>query len=200
MLRKKEPGVPHRDKKKPKPYSNGWFVVCDPSTCRIVSVTHMLEPENNTHKIECIEKILHLYKNVDLFIHDLACKLAPAALNKNLFPQIKFWSVDRFHSKKHGSSCRYSPHNIPEIEKRIEGVNTSCSEQTFSWLAKYAKFINELRPNRHKLLLLYFCKKHNELVNQNRLHHLNPFSKKIKRKPFNRKRYICRKNNVEHPE
>ena len=117
---KKKTGRPSLTQKNPKPYSLGLLVVYDPSISRIVSVTHMLKPENNTHKIECIEKILHLYKNVDLFIHDLACKLAPAAMNKNLFPQIKFWFVDRFDSKKQGSRCSYSPYNIPEIEKRIK--------------------------------------------------------------------------------
>ena len=64
--------------RKPKPHLNGWFMITDPSNGRILSVEVMSEPENNAVKIAAIEKILHIYPNVDLFIHDVNCKLAPS--------------------------------------------------------------------------------------------------------------------------
>ena len=101
---KKRAGRPPQNKESPKPYNNGWFVICDPKSGKIVSVEEMQEPENNEVKLDCLQKVIHKYKNVDLFIHDLACKLEPTAQEK--FPQIKYWSVDRFHGAKHNTSCK----------------------------------------------------------------------------------------------
>ena len=56
--------------------------MCDPSISRIVSVTLLLELKITLIRSNALKKILHLYKNVDFLIHDLACKLVPAALNK----------------------------------------------------------------------------------------------------------------------
>ena len=74
----KRSGRPSQRKTKPKPHLNGWFMITDPSNGRILSVEVMSEPENNAVKIAAIKKILHIYPNVDLFIHDVNCKLAPS--------------------------------------------------------------------------------------------------------------------------
>ena len=34
-------------RKKPKPISNGWFLICHPGSGRILGVYYMLHPENN---------------------------------------------------------------------------------------------------------------------------------------------------------
>ena len=38
-------------RKKCKPYSNGWFMATDPQTGRILTIDYMHEPENNDIKI-----------------------------------------------------------------------------------------------------------------------------------------------------
>ena len=48
--------------------------------------------------------------------------------------------------------------------RRIKKLNTSVCEQTFSWFRGYAKMLNEMQPLRHRFLVLYFCKLHNENV------------------------------------
>ena len=88
----------------------------------------MMEPENNEHKIESISKVIHLYKNVNVFIHDFACKLAPCCIEQKLFPQIETWAVDRFHGAKHNQDCKFSPYNDQRIADRLDNVNTSRSE------------------------------------------------------------------------
>ena len=68
-----------------KPYSNAWLFITDPLTSRILCVEYMHEPENNEVKIRALQKVLHIYKNVDCIIHDLACKLGPHIESRNLF-------------------------------------------------------------------------------------------------------------------
>ena len=53
---------------------------------------------------------------------------------------------------------------------------TSISEQVFSWFRHYARTLNEMRPDRHKLFVLHLCKMHNKLIESGDTSHLNEFS------------------------
>ena len=62
------------------------------------------------------------------------------------------------------------------IQRRLRHVNTSRSEQVFSWFRGYARSFNSLRPNRHKLLVLYYSRLHNAMIEAGDAHHLNAYS------------------------
>ena len=119
-----------------------------------------------------------IYPNVDCIVHDLACKLGPRCQRDDIFPQIKTYAVDRFHATKHKETCIHSPYNNEDIAVRLKDVNTSVSEQTFSWFKNYAASTNELKTLRHKFLILVFCKKQNDLIEKNNISHLIKYSKK----------------------
>ena len=54
-------------------YQNGWYMLVDPRSGRILGVQPMVEPENNEIKITTLERILPLYPKCDAYIHDIAC-------------------------------------------------------------------------------------------------------------------------------
>ena len=64
------------------------------------------------------------------------------------------------------------------LKMRLKGMNTSVAEQVFSWFPGYAQVLNELRPERHNFLVLYYCRRHDMLVEQGRTEHVNPSSTK----------------------
>ncbi|CAK9084333.1 Uncharacterized protein SCF082_LOCUS40067 [Durusdinium trenchii] len=45
-----------------------------------------------------------------------------------------------------------------------ERVNTNLAEQVFAWFKNYAPVINEMRENRHRFLLLWLAKRHNDAL------------------------------------
>lgn len=57
-----------------KPYGNGWFMVMDPKSSRIVSAIPMINPENNAIVTQSLESILDLYPNCNAYIMDRNCK------------------------------------------------------------------------------------------------------------------------------
>ena len=44
---KKRAGRPPQRRENPKPFGNGWFMVSDPRSGRILALSYMHEPENN---------------------------------------------------------------------------------------------------------------------------------------------------------
>ena len=190
----KRSGQSSKTKKLPKPYMNGWWMLTTPKTGRILCVIPMYNPENNAIKLESLDKVLHLYPKCDTFLHDCACKLAPEAIKTGKYKQIVYWSVDRFHAKKHGKSCKYSPYNDDKLQKRLDGINTSISEQVFNWFRSYARNMNKMNRFRHQFLVYYYCKLHNEILESEETRHLNKYSFIAKgKKKRNQRRYECRR-------
>lgn len=68
-------------------FTNGWFMVTDPKSKRILSVVRQDKPENNVTKATALEKIIEMYPNVDVFIHDRSCSFE------------KFAKLDHFWAK-----------------------------------------------------------------------------------------------------
>ena len=56
----------------------------------------------------------------------------------------------------------------------IEGVNTSICEQVFSWFRHFSTSFNELRGNRHRFIILYMAKRHNQAIESNTAVYLRP--------------------------
>lgn len=158
-----------------KPFTHGWFMVMDPANGRIVSVVQQFEPENNAVCIEALEKVIHIYGNVDAFILDRNCKFAPTASARPKLAQIKTWAIDRFHAHRHSSTCPCNPYSKKAIKKRLQGVNTSVCEQVWSWFRGYAPTFNTMNSKRHRFIVLCYCRRHNDMLSKGDTDHLPRF-------------------------
>jgi hypothetical protein len=170
----KRSGRPRDFKKHSSSYTNGWFMLIDPKSKRIVNVLEQVEPENNAIVTASLEGAIPMYMNCDTFIMDRNCRYEKTGRSNENLSQIKHYIIDLLHSYKHSKTCMCSPRNVAKYKKRVKHVNTSIAEQTFSWFRGYARVFNELREARHRFVVRYFAKKHNELVSTGETTHLNP--------------------------
>ena len=95
---------------------------------------------------------------------------------KAALSQLKYYSVDKMHAQTHVDTCPNNPLKVLRLKRRLKEINTQICEQTFSWFRGYARVFNSLRSLRHRFVVLYFAKKHNEMVDKNDMSHLNEFS------------------------
>ncbi|CAK9079546.1 Uncharacterized protein SCF082_LOCUS38048 [Durusdinium trenchii] len=123
-------------------------MICDPRSGRILNIAVMHEPEQNEDPIHMLQSMLWLYPKADCFVYDRACSLKPSAEVTPGLKQIQYYIVDKFHAYRHGTQC----------------VNTNLAEQVFAWFKNYAPVINEMRENRHRFLLLWLAKRHNDAL------------------------------------
>jgi hypothetical protein len=144
-------GRPRKDAA-PKLFSNGWFMMTDPACGRILSVEPMAGPENNDVAFRTIEKVISHYPCASVLIYDRACRLVQAGRGRRKLRQIRTWAVDKWHAYKHGKECVCSPWNHKNIERALNGLNTSVAEQTFSWFRSYASTFNSMRSLRHRFI------------------------------------------------
>lgn len=189
-----------------RPFNNGWFMITSPETGYIVGIHEMLEPENNAIAFKCLSEILPLYPRVDGMIYDRACSILAQASKKKFLQQVKYWSVDKFHGRTHVASCKCNPHHIMRLKRRFRDVNTSISEQTFSWFRGYSGTFNSMSIGSHRFYVHVYARKHNDLIAANDMEHLNPFStakEKVKatkglKRPSSHA-YSCSKKVIKRP-
>ena len=155
---------------------NGWFMITDPDTGIILAVSEMREPENNDLALRTLCRATAVHTRIDCVVYDRACSLLSSAQRMEDLNQIRYWAVDKFHAKGHCDSCKCSPYNHPRLSRRLSNVNTSISEQIFSWFRGYANTMNTMNARTHRFYVLVYSKRHNELVIQNEAFHLNPHS------------------------
>ena len=177
----KRTGKPRKNRKgkRNKPYTCGWFMATDPKTGCVLGVEEQKQPENNQVKKKVLKKMLHRYSQydkLDAVLHDRNCSLMTECERTKEFPQIKYWIIDKWHGAKHKRSCKCRPQSHPRLARRIKGINTSVSEQVFSWFRNYSRTMNEMRSDRHRLFVLHYCKMHNELIRAGDRSHLNEFA------------------------
>ena len=170
----------------PKNFTNGWFMVSNPADGRIVSVEQQVEPENNEVTARALGKVLVSYPKVDCFLLDRNCKFAPRFKDLAKFKQIKTWAIDKFHGRKHNGKCPCNPYAHPKIMRRLKGVNTSVSEQVWSWFRNYSNTLNTMNSTRHKFLVLQYVRRHNAMMESGDTSHLNGHA--AARKGMGRKR------------
>ena len=155
---------------------NGWFMITDPDTGIILAVSEMREPENNDIALTTLCRTTGVHAHIDCVVYDRACSLLPAAQRMEDLNQVRYWAVDKFHAKGHCESCKCSPYNHVRLSRLLSNVNTSISEQIFSWFRGYASTMNTMNARTHRFYVLVYAKRHNELVIQNEAFHLNPHS------------------------
>ena len=188
---KKRAGRPRQDGHEKRSHGHGWFMLIDPVSARILSVVPQDQPEGNTVATHSLLKVLPKYPKVDLLIMDRCCHFMPAALKTEGLEQLKYFSLDRFHSYGHTRKCPCNPRSKTRLKKRIAGLNTSVAEQTFSWFRGYSRVLNDMRRARHRFAVLLFCKWHNNMVLQGNTHHLNKY--KVQKAKNASKPYACNK-------
>ena len=163
-------------------------MVVEPKKGRVVAVKSMNTPENNEQTKETLERALKKHNKVDCFVYDRNCSFKPSMQNLKVFKKIKYWSIDKWHGKKHKKSCKCNPEHIARLKRRLKDVNTNICEQVFAWFRGYARTANEMRVQRNKFLVLYYIKLHNENVAMGSTDYLNEhkhkFDFKRKAKPY----------------
>ena len=119
--------------------------------------------------------VLKRYPYANSFICDRACKiLKDAKERRRSLWKIKTNATDKFRGVRRKSSFPVNPYSLPAAMRRLRGVNTVVSDQTFSWFRGYARSMNELKPERHQFLVPIYAKEHNELLARGETSHLNP--------------------------
>ena len=171
--------------------TNGWFMLCDPKSQRVVTVLPQINPENNAIVRESLLKALPLYPNCDTFVYDRNCGFAPSHERLDEFAQIKYWPVEPWHGVKHKERCKYCTKNNASYKRKLRGVNCSICEQTYSWLRNYARTLNEMRDLRHHFMVLHYVRRHNDNLKSGRVDYLNEFSQKFQKGKGNG-HYDCR--------
>ena len=125
------------------------------------------------------------------FIHDRNCSTEPQLKKDPALKQIKFYAIDKFHAKKHKDTCLCNPHVVTRLKRRLARVNTSVSEQVFSWFRGYSRTLNEMKASRHHFLVLYYCAKHNKHIDAGSAKYLNAYSHLNRSKQKQSTPYSC---------
>ena len=134
-------------------------------------------PENNDLVLNEMERVVRRYPYVNCFVYDRACKiLKDVAKRKKALWKIRTYSTDKFHGSRHKENCKANPFARAELMRRIQGLNTSVAEQTFSRFRGYARITNELKQPRHRFLVPLYAKSHNATISSGDTSHLNPYS------------------------
>ena len=158
------------------PFTNGWYMIVTEEG-HIVAVEQQIRPENNEIAEKTLEKAVRGTPGCDCFCYDRNCKFFKRAKKNRIFKNIKHWAIDKFHaSRGHKKECPCNPNHVPALKRRLKKVNTSICEQTFSWFRHYAKVLNEMKPTRHRFLVVYYSKLHNEQVAKGALERLKKYS------------------------
>ena len=132
------PGRLRKDGKTPL-RQNGWFMVIDPCTGLVLSVSAMQDPENNQIATDVLQEIVSRGPHIDCVIYDRMCACLKHATAHKPLRQMKYWCIDQFHAKAHSPKCECSPLNHRRLDLRLRSINSSIAEQTFAWFRNYVK-------------------------------------------------------------
>ena len=106
---KRRTGRPRAGRASVGKHANGWFMVCDPSTGKILGLRVMKEPENTQHVLQMLDAVVWLYPKLNTFVYDRACSIVRAAHEEDSLGQIEHYIVDWFHAYRHNSKCKCNP-------------------------------------------------------------------------------------------
>ena len=89
--------------------AEGWFMLVNPSSGRILAVTPMKTPEDNAVVTTALLKLLPAYHNINLLVMDRVCGYMPSAAQNPLLRQLKYYSVEWLHAKGAHRRVRVQP-------------------------------------------------------------------------------------------
>ena len=194
-MQKRNKNRKNKKYKKDNCFGNGWFMVCDPTSRRVVSVEQQILPERNATVTAALTKAVKTCKEAHTFVYDRNCGYYKTAKTKPALNQIKNYVVEPWHGNRHKRSCKLCVQNNRRLKKLIKNVNCSICEQTFSWFRNFAGTLNETTLERHRCLVLYYCKVHNENIENDEVSYLNASALNAKKRRFKGKRsYPCARN------
>lgn len=101
---------------------------------------------------------------------------------------LEYLSRDRFHAYGHSKTCPCNPRTQTPATRRIHGL-LQIAEGTFNWFRGCSKVLNDVRPERRRLAVFYYCKLRNGLVSSGSIQHLNQRKTSGAKKPS--KSYEC---------
>ena len=81
--------------------SNGWFMICDPGSSRIVAVEQQILPERNAIVTAALTKATRTCKNAHTFVYDRNCGYAPKESKNPELKNITNYPVEPRHGNRH---------------------------------------------------------------------------------------------------
>ena len=120
--------------------------------------------------------MLPLYPKVNCVLYDRACRILKKACARKTLGKIRYWCVDKFHARGHCDGCKCSPLVHSDLAKRVKNVNTSISEQTFSWFRGYSTTFNSMNADVQRFYVLSNARRHNVMLRCQETEHVNPWS------------------------
>ena len=143
------------------PFTNGCDMIVTEG--HIVAVEQQIRSENNENAEKTLEKAVRGTPGCDRFCYDWNCKFSGGAKKNRIFTIITHWAIDKVHaSRGHKKDWPCNPNRVSALKRRLKKMNIIICEQTFSCFRHYARVINEMKPTRHRILVLYYSKIHNE--------------------------------------
>lgn len=106
------------------------------------------------------------------------------------------WPFSRSQAQTDLCLHAYNALCVKRLGRRFKKINLSAAEQVFSWFRNYARPLNESRPLRHALKVLFFVKEHNKAIQQKRATYLNKHQAPGKKAS---KKYACTMKIVKKP-
>jgi len=162
-------------------FTNGWFMICEPQSGRVVTVAQQINPENNDDVEKAFERAIEKHPSTNTIVYDRNCSFAPNKSKNIKFKKVTAWPIDKWHGERHTKKCKYSSKNNATYKRRLRDVNTSICEQTFGWFRGYARILNSMRSLRNCFLVFYFVRLHNVLIGENDTGYLNEYATRPKR-------------------
>lgn len=167
-------GRPRKDSQT-KMTNNGWFMITDPRSGFIIGIREMKNPENADLALGLMEQMVVVYPKITCCLYDRACSVLKKANARPSLKKIQL-CVDKFHAKGHCAACRCSPLNHPSLARRVAKINTSISEQIFSWFRNYSATFNSMSPDVQRFYVVAYARRHNAMQAAGDIQHLNQFS------------------------
>ncbi len=160
----------------------------------IADWTEIYGSESRVQRYMFIASVLSACPSLRLIVHDDACHMAKYARHLNRFctpvgdagwwavsstpMRVKMaellWSLDRFHSSNHTDQWCHDNVNpeLPELQRHLQGVNTSICESVFAWIRNYAGSLHNMSRWRFVFFISEMLETHNQRVAAGLTEHL----------------------------
>ena len=104
--------------------------------------------------------------------YDRMCRAEKRLMNRRLFREFKYLSVNPWHATRHCANYRCNSHIVWCLKLRARNANSSFCEKTFAWLRGCARTFISMCATHHRFCALAYCKLDNDLVDKGDLSHL----------------------------
>ena len=136
----------------------------------ITVIEPMRNAEDNAIVRRCFKKAAEKNSRASVAVYDRACKFKkPLHL---VHPRLKDSSCDKFHGRKHQSSCKRNPWVHDRLWEQLKGAKTSIAESVYGWMRGFARICNTMGEERHQLFMVTQADRHNTRLSRGDRTHL----------------------------